>query len=169
MSVFVFCVFSCHPAVAPKAVPPSEKIVLGESADQKAQPPKQDESVRWQTDEAAARREAQTTGKPMVVYFTASWCTACKELEKETWTDSRVQASLTRFVALSVDVTNDEEPTGVLLKTNYHVVGLPAVVIVDSSGKEIARMNEFRAPSGMVKLLACASTVATQNSKSRCE
>jgi thioredoxin:protein disulfide reductase len=169
MSVFVPCVISCHPAVAPKAVPPSEKIVLGESADQKTPPPRQDERVRWQTDEAAAQREAQATGKLMVVYFTASWCTACKELEKETWPDSRVQASLTRFVAVSVDVTDYEDPTSVLLETKYHVVGLPAVVIADSSGKEIARLNEFRAPSGMAKLLVCASTVATQNSKSRCE
>jgi thioredoxin:protein disulfide reductase len=148
---------------------PPEKVVFGPSTNESLVPPRQDERVRWQTDEAAAQREAQAMGKPMVVYFTAIWCVACKELEKETWTDSRVQASLTRFVALSVDVTDDEAPTSVLLKAKYHVVGLPAVVIVDSSGKEIARVNEFRAPSGMASLLVCASTVATQDRKSRCE
>jgi thiol:disulfide interchange protein DsbD len=47
------------------------------------------------------------------------------------------------FVALKFDATNDEDPQVEQVKKKYNVVGLPTVVIFDSTGKERTRFTEF--------------------------
>ena len=51
----------------------------------------------------AALQQAQ--GKPVMLDLYADWCVACKEFEKYTFSDTRVQAALTNTVLLQADVT----------------------------------------------------------------
>ena len=99
--------------------------------------------IVWQTDEAAALAEARAKTKPVLIDFGAAWCTACKELEHETFPDAAVRAAAARFVAVHVDGTDDEAATYKALAMKYKVTGLPVLVLLDSSGKEVARYNEF--------------------------
>ena len=99
--------------------------------------------IVWQTDEAAALAEARIKSKPVLIDFGAAWCTACKELEHETFPDPAVRTEAARFVAVHVDGTDDEAATYKALATKYKVTGLPVLVLLDSSGKEVARYNEF--------------------------
>ncbi|HSN97912.1 MAG TPA: cytochrome c biogenesis protein CcdA, partial [Candidatus Nanopelagicales bacterium] len=110
--------------------------------------------ITWQTDEAAAREAAQKAGKPVVIDFGASWCTACKELEHKTFPELAVRKEATRFSAIKVDATDDEDPKVVELQKKYGVKGLPTVIILDSTGKEAARFNEFVAADKFATALA---------------
>lgn len=112
-------------------------------------------SLTWEHDEKIATELAKTEKRPLIVDFTAEWCAACKELSKETFSDPRVmeKAAAAKFVAVKVDATNDEDPQVDAVKGKYKVVGLPTVVIYDSTGKERKRFNEFIGPEPFLKAI----------------
>jgi thiol:disulfide interchange protein DsbD len=99
--------------------------------------------LTWEHSEKDAAERAQREKRPLMVDFTADWCGACKELAKHTFSDPRVMEKAGNFVAVKVDATNDEDPQVEQVKGKYKVVGLPTVVIYDSTGKEHTRFTEF--------------------------
>lgn len=99
--------------------------------------------MTWEKNEEKGIAQATTEKKPVLVDFGATWCTACKELEHETWPDPRVRTEAKRFVTIAVDATDDDDKKIIELKKKYKVVGLPTVVLLDASGKEVSRFTEF--------------------------
>lgn len=92
-------------------------------------------ALEWLHDEGAAVALAQREGRPLIVDFWAEWCVACKELDKHVWSDPRVRAKASRFVALKLDGTDDSAAFQAL-SAKYGVLGLPTVVFVDPRGRE---------------------------------
>jgi thiol:disulfide interchange protein DsbD len=88
-----------------------------------------------------------------MVDFTADWCGACKEFAKHTFTDPRVTDKAGTFVALKFDATDDEDPQVDQVKKKYNVVGLPTVVIFDSTGRERTRFTEFVPADKFIKAI----------------
>ena len=105
-------------------------------------------ALAWEHSEETAATRARIEKRPLLVDFTAEWCAACKELAKHTFSDPRVmeKAIAANFIAVKVDATNDDDPQVDAVKGKYKVVGLPTVVIYDSTGKERKRFNEFVSP-----------------------
>lgn len=114
-----------------------------------------DTALTWEHDEKIAAARAMNEKRPLMIDFTAEWCAACKELSKHTFADPRVieKARAAKFVAVKVDATNDEDPQVDAVKGKYKVVGLPTVVIYDSSGKERKRFNQFVGPEPFLQAL----------------
>jgi thiol:disulfide interchange protein DsbD len=110
--------------------------------------------IVWQASEAAGREQAAVQGKPVIIDFGASWCKACKELEEHTFPNARVRREGARFVAIKVDATDDEAPEVLALQAKYKVVGLPTVIVLDSTGKEAVRFTEFVPPERFAEALA---------------
>jgi thiol:disulfide interchange protein DsbD len=96
------------------------------------------EHLAWHfhQDELGAISQARAQGKPVIIDFWADWCTACKELDKTAWSDPRVQAAAGRFVTLKMDGSQDTEVFQKVFE-KYAVVGMPTVVFIDSSGREV--------------------------------
>lgn len=92
---------------------------------------------------AEAKAEAQREQRPLLLDFTASWCIACKELDRYTFADPDVVAATARFVAVKVDLTNDDEPLSLATKAAHRVVGLPTLLLFDRSGREVVRCTDF--------------------------
>jgi thiol:disulfide interchange protein DsbD len=92
--------------------------------------------VVWTTDEAAARKTAATEKKPMLIDFTADWCAACKELEKNTFTTEKFWKAAERYVTLRIDGTDQDNEIFDKNSKAYGVQGLPALVILDSKGQQ---------------------------------
>jgi thiol:disulfide interchange protein DsbD len=110
------------------------------------------EALAWERkDIEGALTRAKTDGRPLVVDFTAAWCGACKELDKKTFSEPRVGQELSRFVAVKVDATNNDDPKVEAMLARFKVVGLPTVVVFDSHGKEAARFNDFVPPDEFLK------------------
>jgi thioredoxin:protein disulfide reductase len=103
-------------------------------------------AIVWQTDEEKGRAQALAEHRPVLIDFGAEWCTACKELEHETFPDPGVRTEAQRFVTIRVDATDDDDPKIKALSEKYKVVGLPTVIMLDKDGKEIVRLNEFVKP-----------------------
>jgi thiol:disulfide interchange protein DsbD len=112
-------------------------------------------AITWLSNEEEARAKATAEGKPMLIDFGAEWCTACKELEHDTFPDPNVRNEAKRFIALRVDVTDDEDKKVIAIKDKYKVVGLPTVIMLDKSGKEVVRFNEFVKPDKFYTAMKC--------------
>ena len=79
---------------------------------------------------------ANANGKTVVLGFYADWCTSCKEMEKLTFSDSKVKAALKDSVLLQVDVTANSADDQALLK-RFNLFGPPGIIFFDKTGVEI--------------------------------
>jgi thiol:disulfide interchange protein DsbD len=112
------------------------------------------EALKWESSEPAALARVGAEHKPLLVDFGASWCGACKELDAKTFPDPRVRAEGSRFVALHVDATDDEDPEVMRVRKKYGVnEGLPVVLLFANDGKEAFRFTEFVPPDRLVNAL----------------
>ena len=109
--------------------------------------------LHWEPSEAAAAQRASNEEKPLLLDFTAEWCGACKELARHTFADPTVLREASRFVAVRVDATSDDDPAVDQLKDKYGVVGLPTVILLGANGEERARITEFVPPEQFLTTL----------------
>ncbi|MCC6135800.1 MAG: protein-disulfide reductase DsbD [Candidatus Contendobacter sp.] len=79
-------------------------------------------------------------GQPVVLDFYADWCVTCRELERETFADSSVRATLAQITALQADVTANNDDDQALLR-QFGIVGPPALLFFGPDGKE---RSEYR-------------------------
>jgi thiol:disulfide interchange protein DsbD len=109
--------------------------------------------LRWERSEATAALRAASEDKPLLLDFTAEWCGACKELARHTFADPSVMKEASRFVAVQVDATSDDDPAIDEIKDKYGVVGLPTVILLGANGQERARITEFVPPEQFLSTL----------------
>ncbi len=75
-------------------------------------------------------------GVPVVIDFTADWCTACHELREKTLNSAAVRAEQENFVCGVVDVTEVTEENSALQEA-YGVQSLPRLAMVNSAGEYV--------------------------------
>ena len=98
--------------------------------------------------EAELQQALAENNKPLVMLdLYADWCVACKEFEKETFSDPSVQKAFGDMLLLQVDMTKNSEENRALM-TKYKVLGLPTILFFSRDGKEIegSRVNGFMPP-----------------------
>ena len=98
--------------------------------------------------EAELQQALAENNKPLVMLdLYADWCVACKEFEKETFSDPSVQKAFGDMLLLQVDMTKNSEENRALM-TKYKVLGLPTILFFSRDGKEIegSRVNGFMSP-----------------------
>ena len=98
--------------------------------------------------EAELQQALSENNKSLVMLdLYADWCVACKEFEKETFSDSSVQKAFGDMLLLQVDMTKNSEENRALM-TKYKVLGLPTILFFNRDGKEIegSRVNGFMPP-----------------------
>jgi thiol:disulfide interchange protein DsbD len=100
-----------------------------------AVPPRKGAEVAWQKYDAQL---LAAKGKPVIIDFYADWCIPCKELDAKTFPNATVAKELDRFVRVKADLTNADDPLVQKLTKDYSIVGVPTVVLIDSTGKEPA-------------------------------
>ncbi|MEO6561834.1 MAG: protein-disulfide reductase DsbD [Nitrosospira sp.] len=82
----------------------------------------------------------QSRSKYVMVDFYADWCISCKEMERFTFTDPKVQSRLRDVVLLQVDVTAGTPDDAALLK-RFKLFGPPGILFLDREGSEIQRVR----------------------------
>ena len=98
--------------------------------------------------EAELQQALSENNKSLVMLdLYADWCVACKEFEKETFSDPSVQKVFGNMLLLQVDMTKNSEENRALM-TKYKVLGLPTILFFNRDGKEIegSRVNGFMPP-----------------------
>ncbi|MHB1352286.1 MAG: protein-disulfide reductase DsbD [Thiobacillus sp.] len=76
---------------------------------------------------------AKAEGRPVMLDFYADWCVSCKEMERFTFSDPKVQARLADVVLLKADVTANNEADKALLK-RFGIFGPPGLIFWNRAG-----------------------------------
>ena len=132
------------------SVKPLQAWVWGESSAQSAVENKLVSHVEFKQvkSEAELQQALAENNKSLVMLdLYADWCVACKEFEKETFSDPSVQKAFGDMQLLQVDMTKNSEENRALM-TKYKVLGLPTILFFNRDGKEIegSRVNGFMPP-----------------------
>ena len=132
------------------SVKPLQAWVWGESSAQSAVENKLVSHVEFKQvkSEAELQQALAENNKSLVMLdLYADWCVACKEFEKETFSDPSVQKAFGDMLLLQVDMTKNSEENRALM-TKYKVLGLPTILFFNQNGKEIegSRVNGFMPP-----------------------
>lgn len=91
------------------------------------------ESVRSVAELDARVRAA---GQPVMLDFYADWCITCKEMERKTFSDARVQQAFSGWTLLRADVTANNADDKALL-ARFQLFGPPGMIFFDRTGAEI--------------------------------
>jgi thiol:disulfide interchange protein DsbD len=94
------------------------------------------ERVRSVAELDAAVAKAASQGKPVMLDFYADWCTACLEMEHDTFSNAEVKAHLQGAVLLQADVTLNSADDRALL-ARFKLFGPPGILFFDPQGREI--------------------------------
>ncbi|HEY2020701.1 protein-disulfide reductase DsbD [Paraburkholderia sp.] len=98
----------------------------------------------------------KAAAQPAMLDFYADWCVSCKEMEKFTFSDPRVQAKLKQMNLLRADVTANNTNDQALLK-RFGLFGPPGIIFFDQSGKEVLRVVGYESPDKFLRTLDRAS------------
>lgn len=103
---------------------------------------------------------ARSSGKTVMLDFYADWCVSCKEMEKLTFSDPRVQRQFAEMVLLQADVTANNANDKALLK-RFGLFGPPGIIFFDPAGRELprARVVGYQNADRFLESLSVARTV----------
>ncbi|GAA4900043.1 thioredoxin family protein [Ferrimonas pelagia] len=85
---------------------------------------------------------AQAEGQPVLLDLYADWCASCQNIKQRVLPAPEVQQALTPFTFIYADLTAMSEDDQALFD-HFGLLGLPALMLFDRAGEEIAplRMN----------------------------
>lgn len=106
----------------------------------------------WLHDETQGLELARKQAKPAIIDFYATWCGACVEFDKYTFSQPEVGSRLSDFVKIKLDFSRSSEQVE-QLKKKYGIVGLPVVLFLDSAGKPLKRLEKFVGPKEFLDIL----------------
>ena len=112
-------------------------------------------SVDWQTELPAALAQAGADGKQVLINFTARDCAYCTQMEVEVFPTEPVQAALTEFVPVKIDVYKDE-----MTAARYNITAMPTYVVTDATGAVVAMSAGYRPADEFSAFLRRASVRA---------
>lgn len=78
--------------------------------------------------------EAKNDKQKILIDFYATWCTACKQYEMETFANNNVKNKLKEYKLIRVDLSVSSEENE-KISGYYKLVGLPSIAIIDTLGK----------------------------------
>jgi thioredoxin-related protein len=98
-----------------------------------------------------AKSLAGSMGKLAFIEFYATWCGPCKWMDQTTFSNATVSNLLNEnYIAIKVNI---EEFDGFEEKEKYNVSALPTMIIFNSKGKMVDKIEETLPPSKMVQIL----------------
>jgi thiol:disulfide interchange protein DsbD len=86
------------------------------------------------------RAIAAAQGRPVMLDFYADWCVSCKEMERYTFSDTRVRERLAGFTKVQADVTANAPEHQALLQ-RFRLFGPPGIIFFDRSGRELSELR----------------------------
>ncbi len=106
------------------------------------------------------KADAALEGAPTVLFFTATWCGFCHQMERTTLSNASVRSRLEPFGRIKLDFDQQTD-----LVARYQITGVPAFVMVNARGEEIARLVGMTEPDPFRGWLEDGKTRAVEMAK----
>jgi len=99
----------------------------------------------------SALKKASESGKLLMVDFYADWCQPCKWMDKTTFTNSNVVDMLnSNFVTYKANIDTKD---GFLTKEKYGIQFLPTILIFNTKGELVERLESTMAAEKLLPIL----------------
>ncbi len=102
-------------------------------------------TISWINDHDAGYASAVEQHKNKVLVLYADWCSWCKKLFSQTLTDPRILVLKDDFVWVKANSDNDES-----LKALYSQDGFPMIVLTDSTGTILKKIEGYKDADALV-------------------
>ncbi len=107
--------------------------------------------IAWADDYTTAQQQAVESDKPMILFFTGSWCSPCQIMKREVWADEQVANTVNpAFIPVTIDV-DDSNAAAAL--SRYAVGATPNTVITDSKGNVLQQIQGRMSKAEFLELL----------------
>jgi thiol:disulfide interchange protein len=105
--------------------------------------------ITWTRSYAVAQREAKRTGKLIMVDFYTDWCTFCKVLDRDVFTDPAVVAASRRFVNVKLNA----EKEGLQSAKSLGVTSFPRLFFLKADGTVVSSIRGVMPPDELTVAL----------------
>ncbi len=112
------------------------------------------QKIVWSKTFEEAQAEAVKSHKPLMVDFYTDWCSACKMLDRDGYTNADVIQQSQKFVMVKVDAEKRQD-----LALRFNVTGYPTLLWLDADGKVLNTSPGY----GGVEMLQNDMTTALHN------
>jgi protein disulfide-isomerase len=107
--------------------------------------------VTWAEDYASAQQQAVQSGKPIILFFTGTWCVPCRIMKRTVWADPQVEATVKAgFIPVMIDL---DDPNAAETVSRYHVRSTPTTILIDPKGNIRERVEVGMGKNDFLKLL----------------
>ncbi len=111
--------------------------------------PKAEAGPTWRDDLDAAHKEAEATGRRVLLKWTAVWCGPCKVMDREAFMDREVVALIDAgFIPVKLDFDAKRA-----MAREMRINAIPTVHIFTADGAEVARHTGLLEPAAMATWL----------------
>lgn len=107
-------------------------------------------SPKFEDSYRGALKDAETTGKPVILVFSASWCPPCQTMKKEVYPSAAVKEYHDKFVWAYLDVDDNDNSKAA---KEYGVKGIPHIEFLDSKGKSLDKQVGSSSPESFAAKL----------------
>ena len=99
-------------------------------------------SIPWTRNAETAFTRAEKDGKAVVAYLYTDWCGYCRQMDNTTFKDPDLIQQLSgQFTWLRLNP--EKEEAGRSLQQRFGVSGFPTVLILNSNGRELDRIQGY--------------------------
>src|SRR2546422_6275726 len=103
-------------------------------------------SIQWERDYDKAIARAQAEKKLIIADMFTDWCALCKDMDRESFGDSKViQTMADKYVWLKLNTETEED--GERLQKQFAILTYPTVLVLDGGGEEVDRVDRFLGPA----------------------
>lgn len=110
------------------------------------QPPRPGQGVEFVEYDDTVLSQARQDDRPVLLKFTASWCTSCKTIERKVFSKPAVADYLARrnVLPVEVDVTNNDSPGDKFMRRRYGTGAPPLTVLLPAGeGRAVQLLGSY--------------------------
>ena len=115
----------------------------------------QNQELNWGENLYLAFDSALNSNTIIMIEFMAEWCSPCKKMEKETFSDPNVIKRLNQFILIKIDVDKQQNIAKEYNRNakKYGGIGIPNILFMDKEKNILHQITGFHNASQLITVL----------------